>query len=223
MSMGGQKSSSRNNENQATMSPIAIGLGNLFGLESGYKKGGLAFGTNLKGSNLFPQVFTPSDFESLGDLTNVLNPVRFDAEQIQNYGNQAMNTFGEAAATGLIDPARDLFGQLFNERIAGLQEQFGGFGLNANDTDFQAAALREAQLGSTQLADLAQNRRLQAAGSLPDLLNNILGLEGSARTAERSSTQAGQLYDLLASMGGMNTQASTLGSGKSLSFGANIV
>lgn len=204
--------SARGQNGLSTLDPTTAGLANLFGGTIKNTAGG-GFTTRLP-RNILPQAFTPESFSDLGSLTNTLNPVNFDLSQVQGYGQGAMSTLGEAAETGLIGPAQDLFGQLFNERVAGLQEQFGGFGLNGNDTDFQAAALREAQLGSTQLADLAQNRRLQAAGMLPDSLMSILGLEGDARATERSRTAGGQQLELLMALGGMDTEATGTGTSR---------
>jgi hypothetical protein len=208
--MGSSERQSGQNQNSlATLDPTAAGLANLFGGTIRPAKGGGS--TTYLPRQILPQAFTPESFGDLGSLTNTLNPVNFDLSQIAGQGQGAMNTLGEAAATGLIGPAQDLFGQLFNERISGLQEQFGGFGLGPNDSDFQAAALREAQLGSTQLADLAQNRRLQAAGMFPDSLAGILDLEGQARAAERGRTPGGQQLDLLMTLGGMDTEAGAVG------------
>jgi hypothetical protein len=214
MSQGGSVSSSsgRSMNNLSTLDPVAGGLANLFGGSIQNLPGG-GFTTNLP-SNILPNVFQPGDFQDLGTLTSPLNPVQFDLSQFGSMGQGAMNTLSEAANTGLIGPATDLFGQLFREKAAGIAEQSGLAGINANDIDFQSALLREAQLGSTQLADLAQSRRLQASSALPSVLGGFLDLEQGARSAERMRTGGGQQMALLQALGGFGTEAGGAGSSR---------
>lgn len=216
MSAGGSVSNSRSESDSTqglgTLDPIAGGLANLFGGRIKNKPGG-GFTTKLP-SNILPNAFTPESFSGLSGLTDTLNPVEFDLNSLAGFGQGAINTIGEASQTGLIGPAQDLFGQLFNERISGLQEQFGGFGLGPNDSDFQSAALREAQLGSTQLADLAQSRKLQASTALPGAIGDILGLEGASRATARARTPGGQQLELLLNLAGIQTESGNIGISK---------
>lgn len=223
MGVDANRQSARGGGNQipSTLNPAIGGLANLFGIPiAGTPGGGLTIAPQE--SFILPSVFQPSDFADLGELAQPINPVTLDLEALTGAAQGGLNTISEAAQTGLIGPAQELFQQQFDETVAGLGERFGGFGLNSNDIDFQRALLREGQLGATQLANLAQDRRLQAASLLPSAAGSTLDLEQLARSAARSRTRAGQQFDLLQTLAGVNTQGQTAGTSFNRSSGSGF-
>ena len=95
--------------------------------------------------------------------------------------------------------------------IPGLQEQFGTFGLGANDSDFQSSVLREGASMSAQLADTAQDRQFGAANALPGLLSGFGELEAGLQGLQTGRTQGGRTMNFLNNLAGMSTQGQTGG------------
>ena len=164
-------------------------------------------------------LFGPRTFDPLG---NLFDPISFGDQGLDTGGliNRTAGQQQELAQTGFktdISPAVDLSQRLFEEEfIPGAMEQFGGLGLNPGDTDFTNAMMREGSRRATELGALdidlseaAAGRRMAGMQSAPGLLD----LQNLGLTTEFAGTDAGQIFNILSSIGGIGTQAGVSGGG----------
>ena len=113
--------------------------------------------------------------------------------------------------------------QLFGDFANQANEQFGAqFGLGVGDSDFEALLAGEAGGRSTELAELAQQRRLAAATGIGDQASQIIGLQGAGREAAFAQSDAGQILNQLLSLSGISTQGQQTGTDKSRRKGGGV-
>jgi hypothetical protein len=230
---GGNKQTSESRQQQQTqfgsLNPGAAVLGSLFGLGSEVNpSGGLGFsgGQTFTGGG---GVFGQGAFDDIAQLAQQISTPRFSQSELSGLTQGSLDLLGEAQETGLVDPAVELSRLLFEQEfLPSAAEQFGtGFGVGPEDSDFQAAVVREASRRAAELGNLAQDRRLQAAQAVPGGVADALGLEGLFQSAERAASAGGQDLDLLGALSALVTQGQTgtTGTGRSdsKSAGGNLI
>ena len=210
--------SQRGSQEVASLSPLTALLGQAFGIDSKTGQGGIQFQggvPDITGGSLFSQ----GDFRSLGDI---FEPTRsgfeFNTNQLGQAAQGGFDTLTEASQTGLIDPAVNLSRQLFGDFVNDTQEQLGSqLGIGTGDSDFGAILGREAQRSSTELGNLAQERRLAASQALPGAAGGLASLEEMFRDLGRGRDPGQQSLETLLKLGGLSTQ----GQGVGVSSGSN--
>jgi hypothetical protein len=187
-------------------------LGQAFGIGTQTGQGGIQFGGDIP-EITSGQLFGPAQFEGLGDIFDpIQSPFEFNLGGLGTAAESGFGTLSEAAETGLIDPATELSRQLFGDFIADTQEQLGSqLGLGTGDSDFAAILAREAQRSSTELANLAQDRRLAASQALPSAAGALSSLEEAFRGVERGRDPSQQILNTLLNLGGLNLQGQSVG------------
>lgn len=226
----GGSTSSQNLQGLGTLSLGPIGAAQLFGVPTGVnRKGGLTLTGNAQ---ILPQVFDPSQFQSLGQLAQPF-PSFLDQGTASTLGQQSSDLLTgvlpgiqELATTGFADPIQELTSFLFGTEIAPqIEEQLGAsLGLDTGDSDLRAALVREGQRASLEAANSAVQNRilgLQLAQGAPSAVAGQLGAtEQALQQGVRQGSPEGQLLDLLLTLGGVDTQAG--GVGRSSSQGKNV-
>jgi hypothetical protein len=210
--MSGSNSRNRGDGQQelGSLNPAVSLLGQAFGFDTQISNGGIQFGGNSP--NIVNPLFNKGQFNVLEDLANPITTQRFDTQGLFDANQGAFDTLTDASQTGLLDEIRGAQGALFDDRTAQLTEQFGTqFGLDTQDADTQAALLREARLADASAVQQSIDNRLAASAGLTGATSSLLGLEQGFRDSDRAASDAGQLLDLLLTVGGVNTQAGGVG------------
>lgn len=252
MGGSGGSSSGSSKTQAATLNPASIIFGEALGLKGSTRKGGLGFTGDPMASGLgftSGRLIGPEAFQPLGGLFNPQSGSGLDIDNTAGFfGREAANLYRDVlgpgvrdlAATGFktdIQPAVDLSSFLFrNEFLPAAAEQFGQFGLNPRDSDFGSAVAREAsrrsaELGALdiELSEAAAGRRaagIPMAAQFPTGFADLLyGFDESTRRAQLAQSDAGQVFSLLAQLGGINTQGQGVGtsSQSSRQFGFNLL
>lgn len=206
-----------------TLSLAPILLGQAFGFSAANAPGGgLTLGTN--GGQFLPQLFKPGDFSQLAGLAqpyqSFLQPglANTVGRQASDVISNTLPGVNELQQTGFGDRISNLSSFLFKNDIAPqLEEQFGAqLGLDTGDADLRAALIREGQRSSLEAANQSVQNQilgLQMAQQAPSAVaGQIGGVEQALQQGSRQGTPAGQLLDLLMNLGGVNTQAGSIGS-----------
>ena len=217
------KSSGKGDQSVASLSPLTALMGQAFGIGTQTGQGGIQFGgtvPDITGGSLF----NSSDFRSLGDIFQPTNSgFEFDVPQLGRAVQGGFDTLTEASQTGLIDPAVNLSRQLFGDFVNDTQEQLGSqLGIGTGDSDFGAILGREAQRSSTELGNLAQERRLAASQALPGAAGGLASLEEMFRDLGRGRDPGQQSLETLLKMGGISTQGQGVGNSKQSSFNLGL-
>jgi len=214
--------SQRGSQQVASLSPLTALMGQAFGIGTQTGQGGIQFQggiPDITGGSLF----NSSDFRSLGDIFQPINGgFEFNVPQLGRAVQGGFDTLTEASQTGLIDPAVNLSRQLFGDFVNDTQEQLGTqLGIGTGDSDFGAILGREAQRSSTELANLAQERRLAASQALPGAAGQVASVEDIFRELGRGRDPGQQSLQTLLQLGGLSTQGQGVGtsSGSNRSFG----
>ena len=204
----GSSQKSSGSSSIASQNPVTALLGQAFGIGTGTRKGGISFKGQIP--QLTDTLFGPDTFAGLGDIFEPTDSgARFDLPELRDASLSGLNTLTEAADTGLIDDATALSQQLFGDFTADTVERFGSeFGLNPGDSDLGAILAREAQRSSTELGNLAQDRRLGAATALPSAVGATGSLESLFEDLERQRDPAQQMLNQLMQIAGLSTQGS---------------
>jgi hypothetical protein len=208
-----------------SQNPLTGVFNNLFGVPTriDVAGGGIALGdAPYRGGANFSfadPLFGPGSF---GALEGILDPVSLGEGAVDIGGLVGRTAAGqqELAETGFksdIGAATDLSRMLFEQEfIPGALEQFGASGLDARDSDVQAALLREGSRRATELGALdldlseaAADRRVMGLQAAP----GVLDLQNLGLTSEFAQTEAGQLLGRLLDLGGFNTQTAGAGGG----------
>jgi hypothetical protein len=217
MSGSSGRSSSNQQQNVSTLNPIPILFGQAFGLNPQTQGGGLNFGAG-QSPNFTNQLFGPSTFEPLKDLFTPTSTPQHDPQDLFGASAAGLGTLTEAAETGLIDPAVELSQQLFGDFLNQTQEELGSqLGLGRGDSDFAAILGREAQRSSTELANLAQDRRLAASTGIQDQVAQAISAQDLIGQGVFANSDAGQILNRLLTIAGVNTQGQGTGTGSSSS------
>lgn len=222
----GEASSSKGSQSSqtglGTLSLAPIIAGQLFGAQTGSAPGGGLTLTGTGGVN-FPQIFSPTQFGELRDLARPFESF-LPGDTTTTVGGQAGDVLTsvlpgveELIQTGFGDEIANLSQFLFETDIAPqLREQFGAqLGLGVNDSDLRATLAREGQRASLEAANAAVQNRilgLQLGSQLPGAVAEQAGtVESLLQQATRQGEPAGQLLDLLLTLGGLDTQAGGVG------------
>jgi hypothetical protein len=213
---GSSESRQRSSTRSGTIHPAFALLQQAFGVDPTINKTGqfqLPKGGGLPDFFGEGGAFAPDTFAGLG---NIFDPIdsgaRFDLPGLRDMVAGGLGTIGEAAETGLIEPAIELGGQIFEDFLGDASERFGTqFGLGSGDSDFNAAIARESRRMASELANLAQDRRLAAASGLPSAAGAAGALEREFEGITRARTPQEQLLSQLLRVVGINSQATSSG------------
>jgi hypothetical protein len=221
MSIGGSGGGgSQSNSQIASLNPVSGLLGQLFGLQTRARSGGIGFGK--QGFSFFgpEQQFSPDQFDPQSFFGSELTGGTFDINRAAQGLRSAVDTGVEAVETGLFGDSINQFQNIFRERIIPeIQTQFGALGLNQNDSDFGAALAREGSLGAAQLAAAAQDRRLAATAQAPSLIGALPGTEAALRATARNRKAGVQSLNQLFGLAGINTQGQSTSTSRTKSQG----
>ena len=219
-SISGGGSNSEGRSTAGSLSVLNSLIGGLFGTGSEVKGGALGFSkANGKDFDFNLGQLNPGDFDANEFFRGRENSSQsFDLSQGFGGLQDSLNTQQQAARDGLTEETTANFKNIFqNDILPDIQNQFGGMGLNQNDSDFGASVAREIGRGSAGIANLGADRRMQASSQFGDFLGSLGGGEQSLRNTERDRNPGAQAFSNLLGLGGIQTQGQ--GTGRSRSKG----